>query len=439
MAINPFRFHGAEDRAASGHARTWYEATATELPRHAVLEGEAQCDVAVVGGGLTGLSCALSLAERGYGVTLLEARRIGWGASGRNGGQLLTGQRVDQITLERRLGNGPARQLWDLAEAAKCAVRSRMARHRIECDLAPGALTAAVKTTDYADLQKAADHLGTHYAYDALRLVDPEAMHGFVASRCYRGGLWDGEAGHLHPLNYALGLARAAAQAGVRLCENSPVLSVTGSGPPVLVTDHARLRAGAVVMATNGYHTGLSPRIDDVVLPINSFVGVTRPLGPELARSLLPRGGCVADTRFVLDYYRLTPDHRLLFGGGESYGPELPRRIEPIIRQRIARVFPQLKGVPVDYAWGGRLGVTRTRMPFIGTLGPDRYVAAGFSGQGLAITTQAGSVIAEAIAGTAERFDVYARLEPRILPGGRWFRRPLITLAMTWGALQDLL
>lgn len=405
---------------------------------HPSFAGEARCDVAVVGGGLTGLSCALSLAERGYAVTLLEAKRIGWGASGRNGGQLLTGQRVDQQTLEHRLGTEAAQTLWELAEAAKREVRGRIARHGIPCDLAAGALAAAVNDRDYADLVETAQHLQARCGYDHLRIVEQAAMPEFVASRCYLGGLWDGDAGHLHPLNYALGLAQAAGAAGAKLFENSPVLRIAPSGRPRLTMPAGTLQADAVVMATNGYHTGLMPRIDDVVLPINSFVGVTRPLDPDFARRLLPRGGCVADTRFVLDYYRLTPDHRLLFGGGESYGPELPREIAPIIGQRIARIFPQLTGVRLDYAWGGRLGVTRSRMPYIGRLGPDRYVAAGFSGQGLAITTQAGSVIAEAIAGTAERFDVYARLKPRPLPGGRWFRRPLMTLAMTWGAMRDL-
>ncbi len=438
-ASRAFPFHGREARAPSGHARTYYAATAKGLQDHPPLSGAATCDVAIIGGGLTGLSCALALAERNYDVVLIEARRLGWGASGRNGGQLLSGQRVDQQSLETRHGAQIARQMWDLAQAAKQEVRTRIDQHAIECGLMPGALSAAAKPAHFRELQAEADHLGTVYDYPHLTVVPPAAMGDYVASRGYHGGVWDADGGHLHPLNYALGLAQAAEKAGARLFENTPALSVTKNAAPKIRTPQGTIKARAVVLACNAYHTGLMPEIDKTVLPINSFVGVTRPLVPELARALLPRGGCVADTRFILDYYRLTPDHRLLFGGGESYAGDLPRDVAPIILKRIRKVFPQLLDAGLEFAWGGRLAVTRSRMPHIGRVGPNRYVAVGFSGQGLAITTQAGSVIAEAIAGTAERFDVYDRIKPIPLPGGPRFRRPLMVLAMAWAALRDML
>ncbi len=392
-----------------------------------------------MGGGLTGLSCALHLAERGVDVALLEARRLGWGASGRNGGQLLTGQRLGQRTLEKSFGPAHARLLWDLAEDAKASVRARIERHAIPCDLAPGALVAAVRDRDFADLASEATHLERIYGYDRLTLVPQADMERYVGGGAYRGGLWDDGGGHLHPLTYALGLARAGEAAGARLFENSRVLRLTPNGPCVLDTERGRVRASALVLATNGYHTGLVPQVDARILPINSFVGVTAPLGADVARNLLPRGGCVADTRFVLDYYRMTPDGRLLFGGGESYRRTLPRDPRPTLQRRIASVFPDLADVPLEYAWGGRLAVTRSRLPYFDRIGADRYVAAGFSGQGLALTTQAGAVMAEAIAGNPVRFEAYAQSAPGPLPGGRWLRRPLMTLAMIWAALSDRL
>ncbi len=449
-------FHPEEPVSATGHACSWYEATAKGLVQFPALTDHVQADVCVIGGGLTGLSTALHLAERGVDTVLLEARRVGWGASGRNGGQFLTGQRLDPSEMEEAFGPDMSHALWDLAIEAKAAVRERITRHAIDCDLRPGALYAAAKPADYGHLRDEAELIATAYAYPHITVVPPEEMADYVGTECYHGGLWDREAGHLHPLNYALGLARAARDAGVRVFEMSPALELPAEGPIRIRTPEGHVSADHVVIACNGYHGGIVPALDRVMLPVNSFVGVTPPLAPEVAARLLPQGGCVADTRMVLDYYRLTPDNRLLFGGGESYGHALPRpeAINRILGRAIARVFPDLddvgrdggkskgvgrNGVDLDYVWGGRIAITWRRMPHIGPVGSGRTAAHGFSGQGLALTTQAGAVIAEMLTGDPARFDLYKKVRPLPFPGGRLLRRPLTVLGLLWATLRDRL
>lgn len=432
-------FHPEEPADGSGHARSWYAATAAPVPDRSPLQEGRRADVCVIGGGLTGLSAALHLAEKGLDTVLLEANRIGWGASGRNGGQLLTGQRLDQETLEAMAGKRTARLLWDLAEEAKALVRGLIARHGIDCDLRPGALLAAATRAHFRDLTAHAAHLEQAYGYGGLTIVPPGEMDAYVASRRYHGGLWDQGSSHLHPLKFVIGLAQAAEAAGARLYERSLVRGIEGGKTLRIGTDCGTVTADTVVLACNGYHNGLMPEIETTVLPITSFVGVTEPLGPESAGALIPCGGCVADTRMVLDYYRLTADNRLLMGGGEAYGTRLPGDVASIIGKRIAWVFPQMKGVPVDYAWGGRIAITMSRLPHLGRTAPNRYFAQGFSGQGLAIAPLAGKLLAEAVAGQAERFDVYAKIRPRPFPGGKAFRMPLLVLALMWAGLRDRL
>lgn len=424
------------DRA---HPNSYYAATALGLVERPALEGEISCDVAVVGGGLTGLSAALHLAERGYDTVLLESRRIAWGASGRNGGQLNSGQRQDPMTVAGLMGREDSRRLWDLAEEAKALVRGLIAKHDIACDLTDGHISAAWKAGDVDYYQRLADTLRRDYDYPAIRALTRQEIGEMVGSGAYHGGALDMGAAHLHPLNYALGLARAAEAAGARLYENSPVGPLRKSTQAHLSTPRGTVKARTVVLACNGYLDRLEQRIAGNIMPINNFIIATEPLGEEAARALIRDDVAISDSKFVVDYYRLSADRRLLFGGGESYGRELPKDITSIVRRCMLRVFPQLAQTRIDYAWGGTLAITMNRLPDVGRLSGDVYYAQGFSGQGLALTSLLGKLLAEAISGTSERFDLFSRIPTRRFPGGTLLRRPGQVLGMLYYSLQDKL
>jgi gamma-glutamylputrescine oxidase len=428
----------ANDRPGE-YPPSWYAASTPPLAPFPALEGEAAADVCVIGGGYTGLSAALHLAEAGMDVVLLEANRVGWGASGRNGGQIGSGQRRDQAWLERRLGRAPARALWDLAEAAKALVRDLVARHAIACDLRPGVIHAACRPAEVAAFHADAEKLARDYGYPLVEPLDRAAIEAEIATTAYHGGVLDRGAGHLHPLAFALGLARAAAAAGVRIHEASRAEAIDGGPAPDVRTAKARVRARHVVVAGNGYLGGLAPEMAARVMPINNFIVATEPLGPDAARALIANDVAVADSRFVVNYFRRSPDHRLLFGGGESYGYRFPRDIAALVRPRMLGVFPGLAEARIDYAWGGTLAITVERLPAFRRLGPDVFAAGGYSGHGVALATLAGQLIAEAVQGMAARFDVFARLPQPRFPGGAALRSPLLVLAMTWYAMRDRL
>jgi len=424
---------------APQHVDSYYAATAIGVPDLAKLTEDRRCDVCVIGGGFTGLSTALHLAERGYEVVLLEAQRIGWGATGRNGGQLCTGQRKDQIALEQLVGAHTARLLWDLAEEAKQIVRERITRHAISCDLKPGLLHAGCRPTHAAYLAKTADVLREKYDYQQIRAVNRAEMTEMLGTDRYYGGNLDTGAGHLHPLNYALGLARAAIDAGARLYEDSRVLGYDQRVPTTIRTEQASVVAGYVVLACNGYLDALEARVAGQIMPINNYVLATEPLGEARARALIRDDVAVADTKFVLDYYRLSADRRLLFGGGENYTRRYPRDIKQFVRKYMIKVFPDLARARIDYAWGGTLAVTIQRLPHFGRLEPNVFFAQGYSGQGVALTSLAGQLIAEALAGTAERFDVFAELPTHRFPGGTLLRWPGLVAGMLYYSLRDKL
>jgi gamma-glutamylputrescine oxidase len=429
--------------AAPQHVRSYYAATANDLRERPGLDGEIRADVCVIGGGFTGLSAALHLAEHGYQVVLLEAERLGWGASGRNGGQMNSGQRVGQQTLEALVGLEEARRLWDLAEEAKATVRERIARHAIQCDLKPGNLHCAYKPGEAEGLARSADHLRDVYGYDQDRAVSKAEMAEMLGTARYHGGRLDQGAGHLHPLNYALGLARAAEAAGARLHEASRATRIeSGSGAggkTVVRTAAGQVTADYVVLGCNGYLERLEPRIAGRIMPINNYVLATAPLGEAGARALIRDDVCVTDTKFVVDYYRLSADKRLLFGGGETYSRRFPADMKGFVRRYMLRVFPQLADTPIDYAWGGTLAITMNRLPAFGRLAPNTFYAQGYSGQGVALASLAGKLIAEAVAGTAERFDVMARLPQRDFPGGTLLRWPGLVAGMLYYSLRDKL
>lgn len=426
-------------RAPEGnYPPSWYAATATLLPPFPPLAGAARADVAVVGGGYTGLSAALHCARAGLSVVLLEAQRVGWGASGRNGGQVGSGLRLDQPTLEARLGEGDARRLWDLAEEAKALVRGLIAAQGIDAQWRCGIIHAACTAAAARHARAQAEHLAARYAYPHVAPLSPPDLAALVRSPAYRGGAIDRGAGHLHPLRYALGLAAAAQAAGARLCEQSRVTRVVPGARLRLETGQGHVEARHAILACNGYLGGLAPAVAARVMPINSFIAATEPLGAGAAE-VLATEAAVADSRFVVNYFRLSPDGRLLFGGGESYGYRFPADIAGLVRRPMTAVFPQLRDVRIDFAWGGTLALTMSRLPHLARVAPNILSASGYSGQGVALATLAGRLLAEAVAGQAGRFDLMARLPTPPFPGGTALRHPLLVLAMTWYALRDRL
>lgn len=419
--------------------RNWYAETASQHPKHPPLQGGVSCDVCVVGGGYTGLMAALELAERGLDVVLLEAQTIGWGASGRNGGQIITGYNKGMGTIEGWVGREDARRLWDLNEESKAMLAERIARHAIDCDLTWGFAYVAPKQRHLADARGMEEEARERYGYGGYRLLDREALRGLVATDAYLGGLYDGGSGHLHPLNYALGLGRAAAAAGVRIFEGSRAVALDTGAKPSVTTAAGRVDARFVVLGCNAYVDTLVPTLQGAVMPVATYVLATAPLGEERARTLLPTNAAIADMNFSINYFRRSADHRLLFGGGVSYSgfdaPNLPR----ILRRKMLGVFPQLRDIPVERLWGGHVAITVNRMPHFGRLSPTTYFAHGYSGHGVALTGLAGRLMAEAITGVAGRFDVFTRIPHTRFPGGRALRIPLLVLATTWYRLRDLL
>ena len=417
---------------------SWYAATAHEAPRHAPLKGTARADVCVVGAGYTGLSAALHLAERGFDVVLLEAHRLGFGASGRNGGQLGSGQRQDQASLEKMLGKAEARMLWDLGEEAKDLVKGLIARHGIDCDLTPGVAWTGFTPREVDDLHRYADLLQRDYGYAQIEALDAAACHALCPSPAYKGGVLDMGAGHLHPLNFALGLGRAAAAAGVRIHEGSHVHHITEGSRITVQTGQGRVEADHLILACNGYLGGLQRKVAARVMPINNFIVATEPLGDAAVR-VLTRDVAVADSKFVVNYFRLSADRRLLFGGGESYGYRFPRDIAGLVRKPMTAIFPHLADVRLDYAWGGTLAITMKRLPYLARVAPNVLSASGYSGHGVGTAVHAGFLMARAIAGQAEGFDTMARIPTTPFPGGAALRSPLLVLAMSWYGLRDRL
>lgn len=426
----------ANDRRGE-YPQSWYAETAAPLDRFPPLKGAARADVCVVGGGFTGLSAALHLAQRGYDVVLLEAHRVGFGASGRNGGQVASGQRLEQDALERMAGPAASRALWDLSEEAKALLRDLITAHRMPLTFHPGIVHACRSEGEVRHARTYAEKLSRDYGYDQVDVLDREALRAILPSDAYVGGDIDRGAGHIHPLNFAIGLARAASAAGVRIHEGAHVLRVTKGAKAVVQTDEGNVDCDHVILACNGYLGGLEPQVAARVMPINNFVIATEPLG-QRADEVLRENVAVADTRFVVNYWRLSEDGRLLFGGGESYGYRFPDVVKTV-RKPMLQVYPGLADVKITHAWGGTLAITVNRMPLFARVAPNVLSASGYSGHGVAMATMAGKVLAEAVAGQSERFDLMSSLPSRRFPGGVALRWPLLALAMTWFSMRDRL
>lgn len=418
---------------------SWYAASAEPLPAQPALEGDLDIDVAILGAGYVGLSAAIELAEAGYSVAILEAERIGWGASGRNGGQVIFGFGCGESKLVSLLGRDDAGRLFDWSVEGVDLIHARRERFGIDCDWRAGHAHVAIKPRHVRELAAWRDELAQDYAYP-LEWWDGERLRAQLHSPRYLGGLIDPRSGHLHPLKYALGLGKAALGLGVRIFEHSPVLSLTDGERPELRTARGRVRCRAAILAGNALVKGVAPALDRRIMPVGTYIAATPPLGEERARALICNDMAVADTNWALDYFRLSADHRLLFGGRASYSNLEPPNLRWVMTRRMRKVFPQLADVGFEYLWGGAIDISLNRAPDWGRLGRGNvYYAQGFSGHGVAASGLAGRVIAEAVRGTAERLDVFEKIRHRDFPGGRALRTPLLVAAMTWYKLRDAL
>jgi gamma-glutamylputrescine oxidase len=420
-------------------ADSWYEATARRDAPLPPLEGDLDADVCVVGAGLSGCSTAMHLAERGYKVVVLEAERIGYGASGRSGGQIIPGWAGGMDKIAAQLGKADAKRIWDFSIEGVDMTRELIERNRIDCELAWGHMHVGLKPRQRQELLDMQREQEGDFGYRKLRFMEREETGAWIASKRYIAGLLDTGAGHLHPLRYTIGVGKAAIAAGARIFEKSEVTDIA-YGPTVTVkTAKGSVRAKFVALCANVGHVDLSERLARKLIGVASYIVATKPLGEARARALLRDNIAVADLNWIIDYYRLTADYRLLFGGRVSYSGLDPLGTERATRLRMLNVFPQLGDVEIDYAWGGMIDITMSRLPNFGRLEPNVYYLQGYSGHGMVATTIAGKIAAEAIAGQAERFDIFARLKHHDFPGGSLFRRPTLVMAMTWFRLRDLM
>jgi len=422
--------------------KSYYTASAPAVEDRAELETSVDCEVCVVGGGLAGLSASLHLRESGYDVVLLEEHRIAWGASGRSGGQAIYGIAGDYLELERLIGPGDARVVWDVSIEGLALMKDLVRRYRIDCDWADGYLLTAIKERHARELRTEIEALQTKLGYSSARYVPHEELGSLLGTKRYVAGLYDSNSGHFHPLNYTLGLAAAAEHSGVRIFEGTRALGFretgTVAGAVRVRTPRGEVRTRHLVLCGNVYLRKTAPSIASKIMAIGSHIVATEPLGKERARSLIANNAAVCDMNRVLDYFRCSADYRLLFGGRVGSAPGSSEATQAT-RKRMLRVFPQLADVRIEYGWGGQVDVTLNRAPHFGRLASNIYFLQGFSGQGIALTGIAGKLIALAIAGTAERFDVFARIPHRDFPGGRALRKPILALAMLYYKLRDLL
>jgi len=420
----------------------YYASTPRPAPQPP-LSGEQVFDVCIVGGGISGLSAALHLAERGMRVALLEAQHLGYGGSGRSGGQSIFGYACEMSTLEKGVGATDARRLWDVAVEGMRLQRELITRHSIDCDYTPGHMIVGLKRRHDESLRAELDTLATRYDYHSLRLIGREELRGIIASERYTSALYDSNGGHLHPYRYTLGLGRAAAAAGAKIFEDSWVTRLEVAQHPgadnLAHTAHGTVRARHLLIAGGALLGRLVPSLARKLIDIGTYVAATQPLGEERARALITNNAAAADMNWILDYFRRSSDHRLLFGGRVTYSGIDPFDSGRILRARMAKVFPQLTEARIEYAWGGYLDITLNRAPHFGRLGPNGYFVQGLSGHGMVISGMAGRLASEVIGGTAERFDVFARIPHRDFPGGTYFRRPMLVLAMLWFRLLDVL
>ena len=421
---------------------SYYAASANEQPQYPTLESDIEVDVCVVGGGFAGLSSAIELADRGYTVAVLEANHIGFGASGRNGGQIIAGLACEQDVIEKALGFDAAKQVWNMTLEALDLVRERVKRFNINCDLQDGFLGVSVNEKKGKNLRVWFDDMQKRYNY-AAEWIQPAHIKKWIDSPRYFNGYYDKLSGHLHPLNYCLGLAKGAVSLGVQIFQRSAVTAMQQGESVILRSQRGQVKAKFVVLAGNMYlpeiAPQLAPKIANRIMPVGTYIIGTEPIESSLAARLIPSNAAVCDTNFVLDYFRLSKDKRMIYGGRVSYSAMTPPNLTQSMQARMVETFPQLKNTKVEYTWGGFVDISMNRAPDFGRIAPNIYYLQGFSGHGVALTGMAGKLVAEAITGQATRFDIFAKIKHHDFFGGKLLRTPALILGMAWYQLREKL
>lgn len=418
------------------HTGSYYAASVNEVTDYPVLEGAKSADVCVVGAGFTGTATALSLAERGYSVALVEANRVGWGASGRNGGQFINGMSGIE-TLRKKHGNGIAEILNNLRWGGNDIIRERVAKYGIQCDLKDGYLEVATKPSQVSYIDEFAEDRESHPSDFAYEVWDREKTCDMLGTDAYHGGFVCYRDGHLHPLNLCIGEARAAHNLGVQIFEQSPVTGITHGKRPRVETANGYVEADSVVLAGNAYSQLEPKHLSNLIFPAGSYIIATEPLADDVAKSINRKDVAVCDLNEVVDYYRLSADKRLLFGGACNYSGRDPKSIKSYILPRMLKVYPQLKDVKIEYEWGGKIGVVLRRIPTLGRINDNVYYCQGYSGHGVCATHVMGEVMADAVTGTMERFDLFADMNHFRIPGTQWMGNQIIALGMLYYKMKD--
>jgi len=421
------------------HAESYYAASANDKVERSQLADNVEADICIIGAGYTGLSTAIHLLELGFSVTVLEAARIGWGASGRNGGQIVNSFSRDIDSIEKTVGKESGKLFGEMAFEGSRIIKELIHKYNIQCDLKNGGVFAAINPKQMGHLEAQKVLWEKHGHMGHLELLDGKGIRSVVDSERYVGGLLDKSGGHIHPLNLALGEAHAVESLGGKIFEDSAVIKVEQGDSPIVHTAKGSVKAKFVVVAGNAYLNGLMPQLQAKSMPCGTQVVTTEPLSDELAASLLPQDYCVEDCNYLLDYFRLSGDKRLIYGGGVVYGARDPANIEAIIRPKMLETFPQLKDVKIDYTWTGNFLLTLSRLPQVGRIGDNVYYSQGCSGHGVTYTHLAGKILAEAIHGQATRFDAFASLPHYPFPGGHMFKIPFSAVGAWYYTMRDKL
>ncbi len=422
---------------AQPHTGSYYAASVNDISDFAPLTGSVNADVCVIGAGFTGISTALHLAERGYNVHVVEANKVGWGASGRNGGQMIGGIAGEPAILKHH-GPGIAKMIWDMRWAGHEIIRNRVDQYGIQCDLKSGYLDVAIKERHVRDQQDEFEYLEQNNFPHEIQILSRAETRDLIGTDAYIGALRNNGNGHLHPLNLCIGEAQAAVSQGATIYEQSKVVRLEHGDKPVVVTENGSVSADFVVLAGNAYQF-LNTKLRSQIFPVNSFIIATEPLSEERVAEINPEDLAVCDPNFVLEYFRLSADKRLLFGGRWNYFGDDPEVIKKNLKPRMCRIYPQLVDARIDYAWTGTIAVTLSRVPQLGRIAPNIYYSQGYSGHGVNVTHLAGQIMADAVAGTFERFDIFSTIKPITVPGSGIFSKQMVALGMVYYRLKDRL
>lgn len=420
------------------HVASYYAATANRQTDYPILQGTESADICIVGAGFTGVATALTLAERGYSVAVVEANRIGWGASGRNGGQVIGGI-TGESKIAARYGDGIADMMWEMRWRGNDIIRDRVEKHAIDCELKFGYIDVALRQRHIDAFHEECEWFERHNFPYEFRLVRQDELPDIIGTSAYIGGLINMCNGHLHPLNLCIGEALAAENLGVRFFEQSPVTKIEHGPRPRVVTAAGRVEAGTVVLAGNAYHALERKYLAGLTFPAGSYIIATEPLAPDIVQRINPLDLAVCDMNEIVHYYRLSADGRLLFGGRCNYSGRDPKSIRKALMPRMLKIYPELAGVRVDYEWGGKLAIVINRTPMLGRINDNVYYSQGYSGHGVNMTHIAAEIIADAIGGTLERFDLFAKMGHFRIPVGQWFGNQMVALGMLYYRLRDIL